>query len=364
MEGIKIVSLLDGPAAIHNAIADAVGEPRISDDAPSPFLPGTNIQYAWDSTSLGWLKTCPRLYYYNMIEGYRGKGENIHLRFGIEYHAALQDYDVSRAAGIPHEDALHDTIRALVERVADWNPDPTEGRRSEELKTKDNLTRMVVWYLDKYQDDPAQTYIMGGGEPAVELSFRFELEWGPNTKAWVPLPKERQDFAEETEVSQPYLLCGHLDRVVNYLGDLYVMDHKTGTSALGGYYFNQFEPNNQMTLYTFAGQILFKSPIRGVIVDAAMVPSPNQKPGTENFIRRITYRTADQVEEWLHDLRYWLTLAEQYAVAGSWPMNDTACTMYGGCRFREACSKSPGVRDKFLNADFERGERWNPLKTR
>lgn len=50
----------------------------------SPFLPGTKIQYAWDSTSIGYLKTCPRLYQYTIIEGWQSKGESLHLRFGSE----------------------------------------------------------------------------------------------------------------------------------------------------------------------------------------------------------------------------------------------------------------------------------------
>ena len=80
-------------------------ESLLTTGSASPFLPGTNIQYAYDSTSLGLLKTCPRLYQYTMIDGYVAKGESIHLRFGIEYHQALQDYDIARAEGIDHEDA-------------------------------------------------------------------------------------------------------------------------------------------------------------------------------------------------------------------------------------------------------------------
>ena len=68
--------------------------------AQSPFLPGTHIQYAWDSTSLGYLKTCPRLYQYTMIDGWGTTAESIHLRFGIELHKALEDYERSIAAGI------------------------------------------------------------------------------------------------------------------------------------------------------------------------------------------------------------------------------------------------------------------------
>lgn len=90
----------------------------------SPFLLGTTIQFAWDSTSLGYLKTCPRLYQYVMIDGWGSTEESVHLRFGSEYHQALQDYDLSRAAGIDHDDAVFDTIRELLLRTADFAPDP------------------------------------------------------------------------------------------------------------------------------------------------------------------------------------------------------------------------------------------------
>ena len=45
-------------------------------------------------------------------------------------------------------------------------------------------------------------------------------------------------------------------------------------------------------------------------------------------------------------------------------MNDTACDKYGGCKFRDICSKSPNVREKFIKADFKEQPIWNPLRTR
>ncbi len=318
-------------------------------DAPvvqSKFLPGTLIQFAWDSTSLGALKTCPRLYQYTMIEGWTPKGENIHLRFGIEYHQALQDYDVSRAAGINHDDAVHDTLRALLHRIYDWDPSPNDEKRSEKSKSKANLIRTVLWYLDKYEDDPAKTYIMDNGKPAVELSFKFELDWGPTVLDSISSP-------------QPYLLCGHLDRVVSFSGHLYVMDRKTTTTTPGSYFFDQFEPNNQMSLYTLASQVLFESPIRGVIIDVAQIAVDFSR-----YVRGFTYRTPDQLEEWTKDLEFWFNLAESYAEANYWPMNEASCYNFGGCKFRGICSKSPQVREAFLRSEFEKGEPWNPLKSR
>lgn len=319
-------------------------------EAPSPFLPGTQVQFAWDSTSLGWLKTCPRLYQYQMLDGWSLREDAIHLRFGIEYHQALHDYEICKANGVKHADALHDTVRALLSRIYDWVPVPRT--KSEGLKTKFNLLRSIVWYLEKYKDDPAKTVILKDGTPAMELSFKFELDWGPTTAL-------KEDTGKHPPISQPYLLCGHLDRVVDFGGETFVMDRKTSTSTLGSYYFDQYAPDNQMTIYSFAGQVILDAPVKGVIIDAIQIAKDWSRP-----VRGFTFRTNDQIQEWLRDLRGWLELAERYATEGYWPQNDTACNKYGGCRFRDICSKSPQVREKFLEADFEKGKAWNPLVER
>lgn len=318
----------------------------------SPFLPGTSIRFAWDSTTLSALKTCPRLYQYQYLEGWVPKDESIHLRFGSEYHAAIEDYDRARAQGAEFEMAVRDTIRALLVRTYDWVPD--QGTKAGTYKNRHTLLQLVIDYLDNYKDDPATTYILDNGKPAVELSFKFELDWGPGDSGAKP---------EDEILPQLYLLCGHLDRVVSFNDSLFVLDHKTTTSTPGPYFFNQFGPNNQMTLYTLASQVIIDSPVKGVIIEAAQIllDKPNR------FVRGFTYRTQDQLDEWVGDLRYTLQLAEHYAEVGHWPMNDTACDKFGGCRFREVCSKSPSVRETWLRSDFVKQapeEIWNPLVPR
>lgn len=648
---------------------------HLTSGAASPFLPGTKIQFAWDSTSIGWFKTCPRLYQYSMIEGWAPKGESVHLRFGIEFHSALEAYEHSRANGIRHEDAIHDTIRAVIERTAGWEVD--RDTKAGKYKNRDSLISLVVDYLDYFVDDPCETYIRADGVPAVELSFRFDLDWGPQTlTADMMKPMRIADYGVKPPEKdyefpiQPYVLCGHLDRVVEFNGHLFAMDHKdqplttnvlgpdgwvqignlslgdliagrngefypitgifpkgvsrvlkvtfndrtsvlcgeghlwevvsninelprvltttqmllapyyekfaiplcepiqhpeaslpldpyvlgcllgdgyfggnsiqlssqdreiprkvaerlrgdvikesahpdsinwtisggrtlkaikelglwkclsrtkfipdiylfgsiaqrwdllnglmdtdgslnghagngwryksmsldliegvcelvrslggtaryscgangcyqatlrlkewghsmqrryissieevdrqetacielaspdhlyvtenhivthnTTTTTPGQYYFAQYEPNNQMSLYTLAGGVVLATPIKGVIIRAAQIllDSPNR------FISGFTYRTPDQTNEWLLDLRLHLNNAEACAEADYWPMNDTACDKFGGCKFRGICSKDPAVRDKFLAADFTKQseeERWNPLRSR
>jgi len=313
--------------------------------------------YAWDSTSLGYLKTCPRLYQYIIIDGWGTRDESIHLRFGIEYHTALQDYAISRATGVHHEDAIHDTIRALHSRVHDWVVDRT--LRAGKYKNRETIVGLVIDYLDHFADDPAETFILDNGQPGVEVSFRFELDWGP--QGTYQITSGGDSFGGGP--GQPYLLCGHLDRVVNFNGGLYVMDRKTSLSTLSGYFFDQWTPNNQMTLYTLAGKIILNSPIKGVIIDAAQVML--EKPNA--FARGFAYRTEDYLDEWVQDLKFWLGQAEAFATAGYWPQNDTACNKFGGCQFRDVCSKSPQVREAHLRATFdklEENERWNPLRAR
>ncbi len=344
--------------------------PAPEPSAQSPFLPGTNIQFAWDSTMLSSLKQCPRLYKYTYVDGWTPKDESIHLRFGQEYHQGLHDYEIGRAGGAKHDEALRVAIRDLLCRCIDYPDVDPNGRPSVRVKTKTNLVRSIIWYVDQFKDDPAKTVILADAigdadpVPAMEVSFKFELDWGPQSAKIIDdAPKLGIIYTDiKDDFAQPYLLCGHLDRLVTYADETFVMDRKTATTTLTPHYFAQYEPNNQMTLYTLAGQVVLGTSIRGVIIDAAAI----QVGGTW-FQRGFTYRTQGQLDEWLRDLKWWLKQAEEYAVADHYPMNDTACSMYGGCRFREICSKDPAVRQRYLEAQFIQrpvSERWNPLVSR
>lgn len=338
-------------------------EDHIQTEEASPFLPGTKLQYAWDSTSLGWLKTCPRLYQYHMIEGWRSKHESIHLRFGIEYHHSLEFYDILRAADMDHESALREVVIDLLTRTVDFLPSEEQFGKAVKYKNRETLLRAVVWYIDKFAEekDPAETYHLNNGKAAVELSFKIELDFGPE--------EGKENIARDNPETQPYLLCGHLDRVVNYNGDLYTMDRKTSTSQLGDYYFEQYSPHNQMTLYTLAGKVIMDAPVKGVIIDGAQLLVDGAR-----FKRGFSFRNEMQLEEWMKDLRWLLTINESYVEEDYWPKNDTACNHYmsvasegkvfGGCPFRDVCNKPEKIRPQFLKSNFTKEDRWNPLKPR
>jgi hypothetical protein len=287
-----------------------------------------------------------------MILGYRTKSDSVHLDFGRWYHSGLEHYDHLRSLGHEHDDALRSTVEFMLTET--WLPATEElparpWASDHPNKTRETLIRSLIWYIDHFKDDPAQTVQLANGQPAVELSFKMELEWGPKTN---------HSFNEERQTYVPYVLCGHLDRVVNFAGGTYVMDRKTSSSTVASNYFDQFDPDNQMSLYTLAAKVIYQTPVKGVIIDAVQIAV-----GFSRFSRGFTYRTDTQISEWLHDTRAWFALAEHYATEGYWPMNDKSCHKYGGCPFRKVCSKSPEVRDKFLESDFY-VKHWNPLVPR
>lgn len=311
----------------------------------SPFIEGTSIQYAWDSTSLGLLKECPRKYQLTMIDGWRRKGSDlsVHLRFGLLFHSGLELYDKIQAShGLSHDDAVDYVLQFLLEQTWDRSevcPEGAPWTPDHNAKTRPNLIRSVFWYLEEYANDGAKTIILENGKPAVELSFRFETDFsGPD--------------------GRPFLLSGHLDRLVTFGDDTFVMDRKTTGTTLSSYYFKQYSPDNQMSLYTLAGKILYKVPVSGVIIDAAQIAV-----GFTAFSRGITMRSANQLEEWLESTYHWFNTAIELADRGYYPMNEKSCNNYGGCTFRDICSIDPVVRRQFLETSFEISH-WNPLEER
>lgn len=300
---------------------------------PTPFIPDTQIQWAWDATALSLFKECPRKYYYRMIEGRTPKGDRVHLTFGQFYHSALETYDHSRVfEGKDHQASMRDALRrAMVDSFAWESDNPNKNRFT--------LIRSVVWYLDFFEDDPAEVYVLKTGRPAVELSFRMELD------IWA-------------QPSLPYTLCGYIDKVVTFAGGQYVLDRKTTKSTLSEYYFDQYAPDNQFSLYSAVTRVLWSVPISGVIIDAAQIAV-----GFSEYRRGLTTRNEFVLDEWLLETKYWIGQARACAEANFWPQNDKSCHKYSGCEFREICRLAPAARKPFLDSKFTI-EHWNPLTPR
>lgn len=297
------------------------------------------LQLAWDSTSLGAFKVCPFKYFLTVVLGY-GVRRKDPLVFGIAFHDAMQFFHYELAVSGDLDSAHKAALRKAIKSFSfDGVPHQAESKE----RSLYGLLRAVSWYIEHYKQaqkaDPCKTLILDNGKPAAELSFRFTPDMN--------LPS---DFTE-------FYLCGHMDLVVEFQDSIFVQDYKT-TKNLSSYFFNQFNPENQMSLYTLAGNIVFNRPVRGVIIDGVQVAV-----GFNRFQRGFTYRTPEQLENWLEDTEFWLHVAHRSAATGHYPQNDKSCNQYGGCEYRDVCSAPASLHKNILDSKFDQ-RIWDPLIAR
>lgn len=303
------------------------------------------VQFAWDATSISAWEKCEVYYDYTILQGWRKVEESVDLRFGSHYATALEHFHKHRAQGVDYDEAVYLVVKEALEATwdrqyeADDEDNPVEVSSGpwtplHDTKTRPNLIRSIIWYLDHFKNDEAKVITLEDGRPAVELSFSFEVDHG-------------------------IMLSGHLDRLVAFAGDIYVMDQKTTGGTITKKYFDYFNPNTQMSLYSFAGRAVFAVAVKGVIIDAAQIAV-----GSTRFERGFTFRTHAQLDEWYDEALDKIKEAQDKTAKGKFRHNPQSCSQYGGCPFLHVCSRSPEVRPQFLRADFHQTEGWDPLKRR
>jgi len=368
---ISLLDLVDAVEAETNLNAGGAfyADRPAPNSSFSPIFP--TLQIAHDSTSIKAGKKCWRYYKYKIIDGRQlgDGGTNPHIFFGHLFHAATELYTklkignwdwrlyrqlrragvsptvlrASRFRGLDHDPNLLVVLRFLTYYSYDHlNKRPWIS--TEPTKTLKTLLRTTIWYLDFFKDETLETLALASGKPAVELSFRFSLsELGHELLA---------------PTGEEYLLCGHMDRVVRFNGEIFVLDKKTTKYPLDDRYFSQFSPDIQVSLYSLAAQIIFGDgePVGGFIIDAGQV----LVNGTR-FRRRQIDRTPDHFEEWLRDFKRYLSDLEACVYEDHWPMNDAACGFgYMSCEFRPVCTAAPSMRDEILSS-FYSVRKWDPL---
>lgn len=309
-------------------------------DALSPWskhIPA--LQIALDSVSLGAYKTCPRYYFYSIRRGMTTVRKNEHIIFGLLLHSALEYYDRLKAGC-----SCWDHNRASLAAVRKAIIDSYGWESSEPTKTRQTLIRSVAWYLERFKDDPLDTYILPNGKPAVELSFRYD------TGITVALTGET------------LLYCGHIDRLVTRYGRPAITDRKTTKGGLDEYFFESFTPDNQISGYDAAGQVILPEPIDGeIIIDGIQVGVNYTR-----FRRGYVSRNDESRQQWMKDLAFWHGQMAVCALTygdSPWPQNDKACF---GCPFRRVCREPNQEIQEFVltQSGYYVHSEWNPLITR
>lgn len=290
-----------------------------------------HIPRSIDNTALDAYMACPRRYFYGMVQNRRRAGMVAPaLAFGTTVHKMLEEH--YRTGG----------DRTAVERaiIMSWQ----QHDRPDDHRTVHRALSLYDEYLRHYGDHEAEARNWGHtvgypSNPLVEIPV--EISW--------------------SGALHPY--TGKIDRIIEHQGLFIVEDHKT-TSALGTYYFEQFDPNNQMMGYAVLAQEATGLPIAGVRINAIGVLKTQTK-----FAREFVSFSQQRLAEWRDNYNYWISrLEESYHYSNDkpdlacWPHNFNACAgKYGACQYTQVCTSPPHLRQRILESSFDLAP-WDPMQ--
>lgn len=309
----------------------------------SPFNE-EGVQFAFDSTSIGWYMECPRKYELSMRALWVSNKPSVHLWWGGHFAKAMERYYKFVAEGMDTEDAIIQVVHQAMIDTWEYKRD-AEGKIVEPRvgapqtffepnKTRETLVRSIIWYFEHYKEDMFPVAILENGKPAVELSFKMAIDGGN-------------------------FYCGHIDKMVVADDFVYPMDQKSTGSTIGQSWFKQFDLSFQFSGYSFAAKAMYHMPVKGMIVDGIQT-----LVGGTTFQRGFTFRTDAQLDEWYEDLMGFIAGIQNDTRRGYFAKNTTSCDKYGGCVFKDVCARSPELRKNFFAGDFHKREQWNPLVER
>lgn len=285
---------------------------------------------AFDFSTTNTVNQCARKAFLQYWLGRRGTAVNYPIEFGNAYHLYREVMDkVFLEKDTPevqwptlHEYALNKTVESYPE-----DP-PLEHKKS--FLTRIRLIETCEQAFDVWRDEKlsGKTVIL-----ASEQSFELALD------------------------DTGYTYGGKIDQLLEMSGQLWVRDFKT-TSYMGRTYGFKWDPNAQISGYTWAARELSGRRVMGVII-STVYNTKNIGPQHHSF---LSTRSEFALDEWkldYCDTRRRITLMEQ---DNYFPKNTSSCDDYGGCFFRGCCSMSTWIaRDEWLE-DHTVEDRWDFMK--
>jgi len=291
----------------------------------------TNQRYS--HSMLSDFKACPLRYYLRHVEGLQlrdAASNSHHLIWGTAFHLGLEwFYSALRDTGSYNGEQCVKYGQGAFASMYPIQLDPTD-----KVKTQENGVRALQLYVNRWAEEDRKWRVL-------------EVE-GPG------------QLVEATNIGIGEL---HTDLIVENLehGGIYVIDHKTTGKQLGPWYWDQFNPNSQVTYYIDYAEQRFGS-CEGFIINAISLqwrdefkkdgannvawfnPDDPEKPWlaysnykqrdyrggplgkkgprmcawglTVNFERQVFNRTREQIKQERESTAYWIRSVEH---------NETTC---------------------------------------
>ena len=297
-----------------------------------------------DNFALSMHQSCPAKYQLRMIEHWSSRRRTGALGFGSALHIGLAEWYRSG-----------DPVKCLGAINEAW-PD---NMPIDDWRTKEKCIVTMAEYIKQY---PTETFkVVGAPEnPVIEVPFTIDMGFYlPCIECGNMVEDEDSGpFRAKCENcggdKEPLEYGGIYDMLVDFGGQLFVVDHKS-TSVLGPQYFNQFNPNNQMTGYIWAATQLSGTKVTGAIINAIGV----MKTGKTKFEREITSRSPEAIETWKRNVYVEACNIKEHERIGFFPQRTQSCTMYGKCEYHDVHVLQHAVEQaKRLEQDYVK-ESWD-----
>lgn len=289
-----------------------------------------------DSSKLQCFLTCPRMYFYNYILGWKKDEPNIHLKFGEAWHLCME---ILLQKGY-NTNAIVSAVESFSQCFNDAYPAGQTDFTSP--KSMANIPEALVKYCQNYQGDAFP------GNPALV---------------------KHTEIAGTVPISEDRVLHFRLDSLIeDEKGRMFALEHKTGSRNDRNWQ-DQWSLSLQVFTYLHVLHCLYTpEKVYGVLINGAFF----QKTGV-TFLRVPIRKNMDMLQSWLSDVNHFLDLLELYQeqlckttmqdqIMEAYPKNPTNCTKYFGCPFLGMCSSWANPIAHCLNGPppgFTE-DHWNP----
>lgn len=267
-----------------------------------------------DHTARKQWKTCPRLYFFNIVLGFNPKGDNIVLTWGSAYHKFRERLEI--LYGVGHE-----------------RP-PRFDEEKAQAAFAQAAMEATTWFKKHAEAQPP------GGKWDFMTEGRLVKSFITAFKHWKR--EKLQGAIEVIAVEQPFnvqvtdglSISGRADQIIRWLGKIWGRDFKT-TSKDTEFVKRNLEPSDQFTGYTLGEALLSGESVQGQFVEYLYNAKPTKKDEKGPEITETqTSRTKWQLEEFAADL---IQISKHMAISREedrYPMHEIACPF---CPFHSVC---------------------------
>jgi hypothetical protein len=266
-----------------------------------------------DSTAMMAYKTCPTLYFFQIVLGFRPKQDAPYFAFGAAYHKFREHLERFVVEGKTEQEAFLLALQIAVDHAAKHLPSQISDTKWDFL----TVERLKTSCGEAFKHWLAER--INGKIKVIAYEQPFTLQMDDGT--WI---------------------AGRADQIVEWNRELWGRDFKT-SSKTGPWYSRGLEPNDQFTRYTWAESKLRgwnpNDPktqplqVKGQIVEVLF----NDKKNGPKIEVYTTTRTQSQLKRWEREHHFWKEMIDKSRDEDMYPMNEKSCSF---CPFHSVC-KAP-----------------------